>query len=698
MGLERFRGSPAHLDAARRYSMSKAAWETLSFALNVMDAMTRFWFFATLLLLAPQAIAMTITDSAGDSGVVVMAPPTTQPVPDNTNVDLTKLVVTEEQIGFRIELELNPPIPGSPQSRWPFISIWFKDGAAQYIVQIFGQESAARFSSVDPATGVEHFIRYIDVTAQNWQITTFVPRQDILDEHGAPAYPGTVLSDWRVLAQGNHITAPNTDVSFQDTMPDIGVSDETLVGTMGSTGVGGLRAFSPYPIRGSNGAATTYLYDVVVANDASKARSINLNVENRPDGWEVQFQPRQFALKANEQIHIPVIVSAPFSHTHDLRLTVGLAATDQDGSGSAKTYVGVQYFTVPQPAGHHSFLSFHVAPTGTSLPTDVAVNDQSQRLYLNTLENDPRDLATPVPGTGTSIGSTAYRWRAYLDPALTLGLDFDLARTGKISLPLQSSLPILNGLIEGQLYLLRNQDYIPLANITSTALPSPTSGTFLIEAELVPNPAADYIPVNGTNVLGLDIILRSSKPAVVDSGLAPKLLPGGTLQLPLHEFRDAIESVLIQGTSFQVDVESALQRRAKPGDTAAFRVTVTNGGLESSAPQFELLGVNKAWSRILDGTPGGLEPGASREVYIATEVPGNAGNFDAADIILSVSGGSGAPSLTRLLVIVDEGSLEPSDAELIRSLTLPVTQKTGYAALVPALLVILALAAKRSAR
>ncbi|MFO1532240.1 MAG: hypothetical protein ABR562_00855, partial [Thermoplasmatota archaeon] len=59
---------------------------------------------------------------------------------------------------------------------------------------------------------------------------------------------------------------------------------------------------------------------------------------------------------------------------------------------------------------------------------------------------------------------------------------------------------------------------------------------------VAPTPAADVVPYHPRSALVLELALTGMRPDTPEARDPPRLLPGGILQLPLHEYHDAVDS------------------------------------------------------------------------------------------------------------------------------------------------------------
>lgn len=615
----------------------------------------------------PSVVATEIaTDASGDPVLWSSdgSLPPLVPVGD-AHVDLDSLYVGEDAGGFNIEVRLHEPGigPASPSGQ---ILVYFNHGSTTYQLDFSSVDAGgqAGLYSFDVESGQRRFIAALGEDGDRLRsFVAYVPRQYILDEDGSPPFPGRILDNWRVLAHGSTLVLTDAYVTFQDQMPDSGVAEAVFPVAQGATGSGHLRLFSSRPLRGSNGEATTFLYPVVAANDGREAQTIVLEAQNVPLGWQVTFQPHTFALQPGEQLAIPVISSIPFRHQHGASESFRLTMTAP--AGEASLDIGVSYFEVPQPAGHHNTLWMHSKASGTSRPTDAVVLDQSTNGFMNTLEEDPESTDAPIPGTVNSALNTEFRWTLPLDPGLQLGLDFDLTSLGMVSTTFRTDVPILDGQLTGFLMLVRGEEDVFLGNLTPIQVALDAQSQATIETPFVPDPNADFILDEGRAAVFLRLVLSAGRPVTNDRPEAPVLLPGSYLTLPLHEYRDPVAPELLTAAQSEIQTQGELQRKANAGDGILFNLTVKNTSPVAIRPEISFLGLNQDWARILGASQPSIQSGQSYPLAIAVQIPPDAVDGMAADFFVSIDSGFGAPSLARLVVLVDETTDHPSDQHLI---------------------------------
>jgi hypothetical protein len=552
-----------------------------------------------------------------------------------------------------------------------------------------------------------------------------VDRDLLVDGQGNAPHPEVPFSGWRVLSEGNPVFGASFG-SFclledqgcvadpfpaaHDAMPDVGNGTADLPIRFGVAQSGDARLSSESSTRASNGEATTIVYQVVGRNLDLSNRTFALSASGVPAGWQVTLPAERMKIPGNGSVTFPVLLNLPFAHQHGTyqKFLVELTSV-ADPASVGRIQLGVRFTNPPQPAGHHSTLWLHASlPQSPSMlpATDNPAADSllagSRELYMNALEQDPLDGHKEVPGSGCRAGGASlqvppavpprqgYCWSIPLSPALQLGLDFDLQRTGKISIPFKTTLPMLGSTLEGEL-----RHYAPAqADTNSSDVPgfsdtrertvlatlkakapvdvgANTEGTFL-EADLVPTPESDYVPyVKGASlVLELRVAFTRADTLSLGGSMSPLVQGGGTLtDLPLNEYRDRVAQVFASNNTLLLVATGPQDRATNPGKTVLFNLTLENHAASTGTFNLDLSGTHLAWAELLEpvGAQVRIGAGQSQPVSVAVRVPKDADQGDASDLVLSATSASdlNIRSLARLYTAVDTAKQYPDDAPFL---------------------------------
>ncbi|MGB0651569.1 MAG: hypothetical protein ACPGQL_00070 [Thermoplasmatota archaeon] len=578
----------------------------------------------------------------------------------------------------------------------------------------------------DPDQGFFNFLTPLVVT-QDVPAASFLfelDRQDLLDSQGAAPFPGRSLSDFHVeshlrTSQG-FININNILVGGQwdayDFMPDDGPGGEPVVIELGLRQSGHASLFTPAPMRASNGEATTFVFTVMAQNTGTEEDLFELVALDAPSAWDVTIPDSVLRLAGGQSVEIPVLVSTPFRHQHGTVESMGLelrSTTDSASIGRAE--LGIRYHAVPQPAGHHDELFIHSTRFGEEHPlfviTDNLFAGNSGQAYMNTLQEDDNDQGVPIKGNYQGFGChqpcgtdspphSRWQWFIFLQPGLEMGLDFDLSRAGTLTVPIATSEPLVQAQVGGQFV---HFAFDELANQWSTTIVSELTpsapvdlgvgGEQLFQFDVVPNPEADRLEYAKRAFFGLWLNLTTPRASLFTGAEAPELRPGGTMQLPLFEYRDPVDDLFnsLAGLAF---VTQEQERYVNPGEGTLFKAELKSELDRDERFQLSLAGLNAEWGRLGTSKTILVPAGGSHTVHVLVEAPDDAAEDVTADLVLSARGVDDPDlrSLVRLVAVVDSEEDHPDDAAAVAEAQ---TEDAPGAPLIVALLVALGLAWSR---
>lgn len=590
-----------------------------------------------------------------------------QPVPAQRfhGAELRSLEVQETEPGFTFRLDLeDPPSPRQDTVEdAASLRIRFHHGAIHYSVvfdytKLLETGPSAALTRLDPDDTYEREVTSLDVDFEEatWTFTAAVERRHLVDENAVPPLAGRALEGlyvtadaWRVINSCTNGECTTT-VRVRDRMPDDGTAEPlvaTFEGDQGRTA----RLASPVPMRASNGEASTFIFHLTAQNGGDQADRYTLDADGVPDGWTVAFPLRVLHLDPGEVRDAPVLVTVPFAHEHGVQETfqVTLSAAPDD---VARTTLGVDYLAVPQPAGHHDTLTIHSAER----PVDelgTLVGSPEVQGYMNTLAIDPQSTDARIPGAGGAIISTyngetygtGYFWEIPLQPGLRMGLDFDTGREGEYGWTIEPGFPIVEGRViatllhegsNGSTELFRHDALVP--GVTTDEVE--VAGAFQVPEE------ADLLPFDEEAGLSLRVTLWTKTSTLLAADDPPKLVPGGTLRLPLLEYRDPVQEVLDQG----IRLDAATPQAAAPtGGLARFIVEVSSDQARTVDLSAHGAPAQVHPSRVA------LVPGETQSVEVLLTVPETARDGDRVDAVLDAVDVDGeASGLVRLSILVDD--------------------------------------------
>ncbi|HLF17024.1 MAG TPA: hypothetical protein VI796_06315 [Candidatus Thermoplasmatota archaeon] len=663
-------------------------------------------------------------------------------------LDLVSLAADERPDAFLLHLSVADlrPDAEAPVLESDAYRVDFRYGTLEYRVQIYrdllpGDDPTyyAYLGQHDEATDETTFLLPLDIAGDEASatMTATIPRDVILDQNGANPYPGTSLAGfvvrangirtgdaWIGLGPGGRVDLP--DVGAVDLMPDDGLPGADLPVRLGIVQTGHARLASPVPVRASNGEAATFVFEVDAFNLAGDDDRFQFAVSGLPADWDVMLPVSLVDIPAHGNATLPVLVTTPFKHSHgefDDFLVEMTSLTDPGSVGRIR--LGVRYTAVPQPAGHHDTLTFHSRtfaddPLNTAFST--AIGFPLQEAYMNAAEDDGIDQDVAVPATLWGVDANpkprlTYRWNVPLSPELAIGFDFDLARGGEARIPVGTLLPMPEATLEGVLYFVPPHDPGNFqfggepANATLLATLPPTApqdigaqGEVVLVVPVVPLPAADYVPFMPGSALVLELNLTFTR---LDPFLgphdAPALLPGGSLRLPLFEYRDAIDDVFASMGTLMLQAQGPQDAFVNPGETALFRLQLMNHADAGASFDLFISGPNAAWATLVGDARVAVSAGGVREVAVAVHVPSDAADGDVADLILQAADVDDPTvrTLARLVATVDtDGDHEDQSKgadELAGKLTGKGSPGPGFLLLACALLALALVAQRRRA-
>lgn len=534
-------------------------------------------YVSALLLTVPALAAQTtgtelpplVTDAKGDVTMTPLGGPT-QPASGFDAVDLLALWLHETPDDLLVKAAL-AKMDGQPGPSQASVQAFFVFDGVEYRVGMYrSSDNEAWFGSLGARKVGEPFFRATAPLAARYdvaagQVWTSIDRDLLPGGSGRAMARDDVLTGVYAKAMvtlGYAATFNDPTIPVQgalldvaDRVPDVDGASLTLQ-FGGAQGVGGLSLTAANPFRASNGADGTYVFDVEAANRADAPRTLRLEAQHVPSGWNVSLPGTSLRLEAGAAASFQVAVQTPFFHDHGTSQTFHLRMVDpQDADAWAQVELGIHYLAVPQPAGHHDTLFLHSHPwSGSAAVVNPFLGGTSGVLTFNTLEQDPEDAKVPLTAY-SSIGSTNdfYGWAGCLDPGLAMGLDFDTSRTGVLRLPVFATKLVPDAVLTGRLLIVRggNMQYcfpseyrtldVEEVATLEASVPRQVGPNGMEILESVVRAKADVVAFEPGAALVLELSLRGSGPGIGGAG-GPELRPGGFLRLPLEEYTDAAPS------------------------------------------------------------------------------------------------------------------------------------------------------------
>lgn len=721
---------------------------------------------------APSADFVTVAQDPNLGDVMASAAgQPSQAVPDaDTTVpylDLVSLAVQERQedIAVRLAVAGVASPAEAPFAASCFYLVTFRAHDVVYAVQIMRSsvtgQSVQYFAALlqqDPNT-----LRYtallqlpvtVDAGATPPTLTVLVPRQSLLDTHGASPYPGIPFDGFhaRSSSVAENIglgfgrlpvavtSAGSRPITLGDRMPDTGNGTGIPI-TIGVTQNGHATLTSDDPVRSSNGEATTFVYKVTLRNIGDKPDRFTLAARSVPGAWQVTLPGGVLQVGAQQNTTFPVLVTVPFAHLHGSFSKFSVEAQSQSDPGTTgRIEIGIRYTLIPQPTGHHPVVWFHGANQVEDPTLDTAcqaVECGVSQVYMNAIETDPaitdptKEPTVPsflwYSGTclaqcdpGFETAAPMYKWFVPLQPALQVGVDLDMHGQGDIKWPIGSTLPLTGAKLSGQLVRYgparpgdnrgNGNSLTPSGNATVIARIDPkdpvdvaAQGTAVLEGTITPLPGGDYIPYEKGAALELEVNVtvqnRVDFGGVNDS---PYWARGGQMELPLMEYHDPL-SEAFSIPVLSLSAEGPVERAVNPGKTVLFNVTLSNQDNQQDAFVLSLGGPQGQWAHLASPPDVQLKGYEHATVRVAVKVPAGEPMGERGSILVKATNAADDSeiALLQLHAVVDDKPMN-DEAALVASVeSASAKHKTpapGDALLVPALaLAALALMRRRHA-
>lgn len=534
-------------------------------------------------------------------------------------------------------------------------------------------------------------------------LTASFHRNLFQDNAGSPPYPGrNVTGFWARSASafaedgqiewfgGNRITYPH----YVDQATGEG---PTLDIRYGVEQRGPLRLRSEAPVRASNGEEATFVFFFKAENAGTQQQKVTFQASGVPPGWEVLFPRTDAIVPEGGNVTVPVIVNVPFEHTHGALKTFMVETINKDDPTSiGRVELGLLYTDTPQPTGHHNEIWLHSeayrydAPWSTWAQT-YARNDGV--LYMNPAKDHALDDHVGIRGDHIANPQTLQngdisfsKWRVCLAPRLLMGLDFDVAQAGELSVPIEAPLPMEDTVLRGKLYHKEPTgptDFV--CQKTSVDTGNPANGATLLAnlgpsapvtltpdqtetytLPIVPTPESDYIPYGDRAFLIMELELAHKRPVALDfSADSPLIVPGGWMRLPLQEYQDPVGELIGGAELVRMVSTGATQRLANPGAELLFEFTLNNTQGFDDTFDVNLWGSNRDWGLLARGAIVDAPNGTNASVPVVVKVPATAVAGTRADIIVEAVSHSDPDvrALARLLVVVDTEAVHPDDSD-----------------------------------
>ncbi len=610
----------------------------------------------------------------------------TVPVPRGS-MDLRYLDIVETLDTLRFTVGVQPDPGHADQGQ---VNVWFRHEDSVFRLNLqqrnlaFGWWWVYNLAREEPDSGTMSYISASNPSEpmpssrdEGW-IEVEIRKADLADRAGAVPFVGRTLDDFWAQTTGYLV-----DPQLRDRMPDTGTAREPFEFQVGPAQSGNIELWSASPSRASNGEATTFIYEVLARNTGSSALHLRFSGLDVPPGWSVSFPTPVADLPPGETKAYPVLVQTPFRHNHGDVASVNI--TLSSGEHVGRTSLSVVYHSIPQPAGHHDTLYFHSDASPDALTPIVHASGLAvwNRLSMNAASEFDGDDRVPVPASNMDGGDG---WIIWLDPVLMMGLDFDLARLGELSVPIRAATPIPGFALAGELYVVwptaGGWENIQVATLEGEPARDLEAGQeTLVTATLRPTPDSDLVPYREGANLALLLRAGRSDQSVGLGPQKPELMPGGYMELPLNEYHDPVDEVFrsLQGVS--LDAAGPRQKPVNPGETVTFALDLSYQGAESKF-DLHLVGEDARHARILGGDSVSAGGGTRASFKVAVTAPAGAPGGTFLDLVVSAQSRSNpdVQGLLRLVADVDDTTDHPNEALAVENDEAPGLPVVGLAA------------------
>lgn len=628
-----------------------------------MHILGRYMLLATvaaMMLLPTNAGALTVEDPEGDQRFRTGGGDLQAPDARWQMTDITGLEIREEPEGITFGItvaELEPPDHAAPFVDGVWRDLYFTFEAFDYRINIaqvyfFLPQWLQYGFYLDELSGGDAEPRRVaeldgEVLAGENRLEVFLPR-DLIRGHG-----GNILSNGGELA--SIYMEAESQSSVYDRAPDEGTV--SFLSTYGPVQEGPFRLSSADPLRASNGAAGSFVFPVRVENHGQETGTGAFVARDVPDAWQITVPSGTQSVAPGQVVDFPVLVTVPFNHVHgDVETFVLEFAETEDASSAGRIALGFHYTTTPQPAGHHSRLFLHARESGP---------DQVEP-FMNTLEIDDHDVGGTVPRTDTV---ETYTWLIPLDPALALGLDFDVERFGHANFTFTLPAGMTPMEIWGDVAIVNSTHRTVIADLSMVTVDSlqEPANEVAYDSRVQVQDAADYMAFRPGSNLQLGLYVDCIGCYVGNPMVGPALHTGGILQLPLNEFYDEVADAFETATGLSIQATNDTTRRIAPGSSVELGFKISNPGESSLDVRLSFQGTEPDWIVTSPRSELRVSAGASQTVDWILAVPGDAAAAQRAEYaFIATDAATGQSSIAHAVVVVDpdgeEGTAAVPDA------------------------------------
>ncbi len=568
-------------------------------------------------LLAMPAGAQILDDPAGDVATTTN-PAAPSPASDPADLLALDIAETPDEVTFRLTTAV-----AEDAARDASNNIYFAWSDSEFRVNIgTGGPEPEACGIYRRAIGGEFWDTSQRVLSTRTGTVTSctLPREAIRDGVGRFPVTGDVWTHVNVTSEDGATVkrplsvgpAPGDFTKIMDRMPDTGSGTYTVV--TGGESLPPQYLASRSPVRYSNGEATAHIFPVSIINTGEPIE-LRLNKSEVPDGWQV-FVPDE--VHVDDIAHISIIAVVPFLHQHGITETFTLEI--QDGDRVIHSIpLGVHYFTVAQPAGHHPTLTVHASQSGPPGSNTVRTG-----LYMNTLSDDERDTgANPeARSLGSEYETTAFNWCIRMEEMLRIGLHQDTNGEGLLEVAIESD-TTYTGTLHARVFAVATAGdeeddrfssdeycYRAPAALIAESEPATSFSTGTGATSITLQPRIDILEPSAGRRVWLDVSLELDEPVVSAINARPYWDTGASVTLPLRDYQEGV------GDSDAGLVPINAPEARQPGRTALFTWQLVGG---EGQYNLQVAGMHSDWVTLL--TPS-ARPGDF--VQVSVQVPTDA--------------------------------------------------------------------------
>lgn len=507
-----------------------------------------------------------------------------------------------------------------------------------------------------------------------------VPKQIIRDGSAHPLRVGSTVENLHGMAYYHPVSEMTGEGRFIDRAPD-GNEGPSLELVLGPGDFGDLSVFSPSPQRSSNGGPDVFVFPLVLENQGAE-RSILLDAPDHPDSWDVHVAP--VVRLPTGFTEVPVIVSTPAGHKHGETTEFNITFTDGQGTAIGRFPLSIHYLTIPQLAGHHPMLYMHTGRLMSGAVDGLLGEDPTATVsWFNTLEEDEADSGQGVESQNTRWDPLQEdseptddfaEWAIPMDPALLIGMDFDLQREAEFQLAMRSNVPAQDLTVSLDLLHCRPSDasgdhagrwgcnqgsWFRLAGGAEDGVALPSDQTKHLSFVTPPEGYADLVPYQeGSNVL---MYVRAQGAGIHYDfpNMEMEILPRETfMHLPLNEFQDPVDQSFEDAGALRVTRVDDFETRANPGQVHRIHFDVD----DTDAPRsmsLAVFGHNADW---VDAPRSITTQAGESRFSLDVEVPEDVavGDFAEFFVVVEPKGEDRLGALAKARVTVVEESVTPA--------------------------------------